>query len=134
MSRKKKEKPNNIQKFVRKGLADIIRTFNGENPKPPPPEPLPHSEAWYRDRLAERLKAKKEVNTPVGRIDILTETELIELKRSRNWKSAIGQVKSYGKFYPQHRLRIHLFREMTGTKLKNIQETCDSEGIILTWE
>ena len=96
------------------------------------------SEAWYRDRLAQELggkpKVKIEKNTPVGRIDILTSTEVIELKRVSGWKSAIGQVKSYGLYYPEHKLRIHLFGAMTESKLKTIKVHCEAEGIALSWE
>lgn len=129
-----KNKPNIFQQFVRKEIRGIIQEINDNRPEPFINEPAKHSEAWYRDHLVQELEGEKEVQTPVGRIDILTKTELIELKNVKNWKSAIGQVKSYGKFYPKHRLRIHLFGEMTESKLNNIQETCNSEGIILTWE
>ncbi len=70
----------------------------------------------------------------MGRIDILTKTELIEVKRVNGWKSAIGQVKSYGRYYPDHCLRIHLFGQLTQKLLLTIQDHCQSENISLTWE
>jgi hypothetical protein len=99
------------------------------------PSPVIGSEAWIRDCLAEKLNGKTEVVIEgIGRIDILTKKEIIEVKRVSGWKSAIGQVKSYGKYYPKHRLRVHLFGDMTERRLKTIQEHCKDEGITLTWE
>jgi hypothetical protein len=96
--------------------------------------PVKGTEAWYRDQLAEKLKGKVEVNTEAGRIDILTDTELIEVKRVSGWKGAIGQVKSYGRYYPKHSLRIHLFGKLTEKRLRMIQGVCQSEGILVTYE
>ncbi len=138
MARSKSPKPNETQKAVRGLLRDLMDKANGikrEEPITPPPK---GSEAWYRDRLAQELggkpKVKIEKNTPVGRIDILTPTEVIEVKKVCGWKWAIGQVKSYGLYYPKHKLRIHLFGAMTESKLKTIKEHCKAEGIALTWE
>lgn len=131
---KTREKPNPFQQFVRKSIKDAIQELNGNKPEPPITLPAQYSEAWYRDRLSQKLNGKTEVNTPVGRIDILTKTEVIEVKSTKNWKSAIGQVKAYGRYYPKHRPRIHLFGQMTQTRLNNIQNTCKSEAIILSWE
>ncbi len=129
-----KNKPNDFQKVIRRGVADLINSLNGRQPKPAPPPPPEHSEAWYRDRLAKKLNGKTEVSTPSGRIDILTKTEIIEVKNAKGWKSAIGQVKSYGRYYPNHRLRIHLFGQISKNKLEIIQKDCEAENITLTWE
>lgn len=115
-------------------IRGTIQDINGNRPEPPINKPSPNSEACYRDRLAKELNGKTEVNTPVGRIDIVTKTEIIELKNAKHWKSAIGQIKSYGQYYPKHRQRIHLFGELTESKLKQIQSICDLENILLTWQ
>lgn len=96
--------------------------------------PAPYSEAWYEERLAQKLHGKTQVNTPVGRIDIVTPTEIIELKKAKDWKSALGQIKCYGDFYPNHKMRIHLFGEMTQTQLNHAKSICKKENIKLTWE
>ena len=130
----KKENPNLLQQIVRGVIRDAINVHNGTKPEPPINCPPIGTEAWYRDKLATQLKGKTEVQTPVGRIDILTKIELIEVKRVSGWKSAIGQAKSYGRYYPKHRLRIHLFGKLTQSLLDIIQEHCNSEEIKLTWE
>lgn len=93
-----------------------------------------HPESWYQKRLAKKLGGDIEVQTPVGRIDILTKTEIIEVKTAKNWKAAIGQVKSYGRYYTNHSLRIHLFGAIKPSQLILIKQTCKDEGIALTHE
>jgi hypothetical protein len=129
-----RSKPNPFQKLVRAGVRDLINQINGTKTEPLINQPIEGTEAWYRDRLAKQLNGRVEVPIMQGRIDILTPTELIEVKRTSGWKEAIGQVKSYGKSYPKHSLRIHLFGNLTERKLKIVQEVCRLEGITLTWE
>ena len=50
-----------------------------------------------------------EVPVSCGRIDILTDKEIIEVKEGTCWKSALGQILIYGHFYPDKKMRIHLF-------------------------
>lgn len=75
-----------------------------------------------------------EVKTPLGRIDLLTDTELIEVKPFSSWKAAIGQVLVYGSFYPQHNKHIHLFDRLEQKTLHLIQEACTPHGIQVTFE
>jgi predicted house-cleaning noncanonical NTP pyrophosphatase (MazG superfamily) len=126
--------PNSFQKTVRSTIAEIIRGINGQKREEPITPIAKGSEADYQHRLAAKLGGEMEVYTPVGKIDILTKTEVIEVKVAKNWKSALGQVKSYGKFYPNHRLRIHLFGKLTPSALENIQSICQQENVILTYE
>lgn len=65
--------------------------------------------------LATLQNAKTEVCCPVGRIDVLTDWEIIEVKKISEWKSAIGQVLVYSLYYPHHSKRIHLFDSPTKT-------------------
>jgi hypothetical protein len=126
--------PNPFQKAVRDIIAGAIRDINGQKKEKSINPPAIGSEAYYQSRLAKKLGGKTEVFTPVGKIDILTKSEVIEVKVAANWKSALGQVKSYGKFYPKHRLRIHLFGKLTPSNLENIQSICADENVTLTYE
>jgi len=74
-------------------------------------------------------KSKIEVETPAGFIDLLTSTEIIEIKRAINWKNAIGQVISYGFYYPRHKKVIYLF-EMK-KEFDHVKEICRSYNIEL---
>ena len=84
--------------------------------------------------LQAALGGKTEVKTLLGRIDLLTETELIEVKPFKDWKSAIGQVLVYGSFYLQHKKRIHLFDRQDQPKLNLIQNACNEYGIEVTFQ
>lgn len=66
-------------------------------------------ETNIRDRLSKELNGETEVNTEFGKIDLLTKDEIVEIKHLNKWKHAFGQVLSYSKFYPNHKMRIHLF-------------------------
>lgn len=67
------------------------------------------TESQIRDRLQSQLGKLTEVKTPAGRIDLLTETEIIEVKWIGEWKSGLGQILVYSAFYPEHKRRLHLF-------------------------
>ena len=135
MGTRKRQSPNLTQKLVRGVIRNFINQLNGIVIEPEINAPSEGTEAWYRDKLAKELGGKTEIHIDqVGRIDILTKAEIIEVKNIKGWKSAIGQIKSYGQYYPNHRMRIHLFGKLTESKLKTIQQVCNIEGIILTWE
>jgi hypothetical protein len=90
-------------------------------------------ERWYRDALHREVGGEVEVKLPGGdRIDILTATEIIEVKAARNWKAAFGQVVIYSKYYPHHAKRIHLFGEVPSLGLAEIYSHCQLYGVRVT--
>jgi len=123
--------PNELQSFARWAVRSLI-----ESTRQPKPVKVasPHSENWYRDKLSASLGGKTEVATPDGRIDILTSKEVIEVKRSKEWKHALGQVLAYSKHYPAHQKRVHLFGELSIEDLTAIQGSCYEHGVRVTWE
>ena len=93
------------------------------------------SESYYRDKLAKSLNGQMEVKVPYGRIDILTNNQIIEVKHIKKWNAALGQVITYAYFYPNHQKRIHLFGvENNSHKISMIQEQCRAQNIIITFE
>ena len=94
-----------------------------------------NTEAQIRDRLKTQLCGLTEVSTLAGRIDLLTDDEIIEVKRINDWKAALGQILAYSAFYPEHRKRIHLFgRHSELSKLPDIEVACLAFGINVTAE
>lgn len=91
-------------------------------------------ESDYSINLATQLNGKREVSTLAGNIDILTESEIIEVKSVQMWKHALGQVLVYGKYYPSHQKRIHLYGETQESFLKMIESHCRPLKIVVTWE
>jgi len=92
------------------------------------------SEAKVRDRLASSINGKTEIVTPVGNIDVLTSTQIIEIKDAKSWKCALGQVIAYGHYYPSHKKRIHLFNKEYSQSKSIIEDICKKQDVIVTWE
>lgn len=84
------------------------------------------SEKVFRDLLAKELNGQVEVTLPnqFGRIDIVTPTEIIEVKALKQWKAALGQIMIYSLAYPNHRRRIHLFGSNL-ERLELITKSCE---------
>ena len=80
-----------------------------------------------------QLGGKVEAYTKFGLIDLLTETELIEIKVAHRWKDAIGHIVAKSEKYPNHKKRLHLFG-IQEPILDNIQDICDRLGIQVTFE
>ncbi|RUS93790.1 hypothetical protein DSM106972_095490 [Dulcicalothrix desertica PCC 7102] len=91
-------------------------------------------EMTIRDRMKEELGGAVEVVTAVGRIDLLTTTEIIEIKEINDWKEALGKLLAYSSFFPEHNKRIHLFGRLDLSKLATAQATCKEFDITVTFE
>lgn len=97
--------------------------------------PASSVERQIRDSLQEELGGLVEVITPAGRVDLLTNSEIIEIKNIKAWKAALGQILAYSSFYPQHQKRLHLFGTAKELKaLTDIEATCLSFDIQVTGE
>lgn len=70
---------------------------------------LSSDEEIHIQRKLELLTGGKHARCPAGIIDILSDTELIEIKRWHRWKEALGQIMAYRIYYPNHSVRIHFF-------------------------
>jgi predicted DNA-binding protein YlxM (UPF0122 family) len=90
-------------------------------------------EAQIRDRLHAEYGGNIEVQTNYGPIDLLTATELIEIKRIEDWKTGFGQVLAKSPAYPQHGKRLHLFGNSDRT-LRNVKACCREFEIVVSFE
>ena len=85
-------------------------------------------------KLEKELKGRTKV-CPFGRIDILTDTEIIEIKKWEDHKKAIGQIMGYGIYYPKLNKRIHFFGpKPTEKQMSSILEVCETLKIKITEE
>jgi hypothetical protein len=103
------------------------------------PEVLIRVEALVRDTLASKLGAATEVRCKYVVIDILSDSEIIEVKVYRLWKHALGQCVSYGLCFPGRSRRLHLFAEASEWgnakgQLETICEACSCFGVSVTLE
>jgi hypothetical protein len=84
--------------------------------------------------LHNELGGLREVIVASGKIDLLTTTQIIEVKEEVKWKEAVGQVIIYGLDYPTHKKRIHLFGEkVLGITRSRIKDYCQQLDIEVTW-
>lgn len=120
----------NRRKFyiVSKGTYDDLIARRKYKVKVSSPEKI------IADKLAVELNGKREVYVDGNkRIDILSDTQIIEVKKYKNMLSAVGQILYYSEFYPNRTRRIHLFEH--GNKRDQKFETiCGALNIILTYE
>lgn len=106
------------------------------------PDPLPRQhtgggstrEREVQERLCLALGGVMEAGTDYGRIDILTDGQVIEVKRASEWKSAVGQILVYGGIYPGHQKRIHLFDVPSKFNMSIVEENCSRLNIVLSVE
>lgn len=110
------------------------------------PDLFPNFQQWLKqgrqERTEQEVQAKlflevggnREVLTLAGKIDILTSTQVIEVKRVKKWVHGVGQVLVYGTYYPSHERRIHLFGETQASMITFIEAHCAKLGIVVTWE
>lgn len=91
-------------------------------------------EEEIRNRIWKNLGGDIEVPTMAGRIDLLTEKEIIEVKCIKKWKEAVGQVTIFSKDYPKHSKRIHLFGKCSGSFKHIIFSYCKKLNILVSYE
>lgn len=126
---------NIMKQLVREVTPDKSVGDPPRHAKPIITEPRPHrNEAYYRDKLAKQLHGDIEIPTPNGRIDIVTFDSIIEVKQVKRWKDALGQIKAYGRFYPTHQKRIHLFGDRSRVNVAMVEKTCRENAVVVTWE
>ena len=87
----------------------------------------------YSDYLAEELDGEREVPVPSGRIDVLTETEIIEVKEKADWLEAVEQVNRYSTYFPYKTKRIHLFGKSAKYSDSYISQYCEALNIRATF-
>lgn len=85
-------------------------------------------------KLAKSLNGQMEVCCKSGDIDILTEDEVIEVKKIQDWKFAMGQVLAYSCEYLDRSPRIHLFGDCTNDLWEVIMATATRFGVAVSFE
>ena len=92
-------------------------------------------ESYFRDKLADNLEnAETEVEVIGGFIDVLTDDEVIEVKRLSRYKSAIGQVQVYSLYLEGREKIIHLIDDLSNINKYEIDSICNDLGIKVTYE
>lgn len=87
-------------------------------------------EKIIQKKLKKKLGGESEIETDDdGFIDILTESEIIEIKEYGDWKCALGQILAYGVYYPDNDKIIYLFDVPKKNNIKDIRKTCNKYDV-----
>jgi len=105
--------------------------YNYELQNIKPDDPYSYREKEIQERLYNELGGVKEYETNNGRVDLLTDNEIIEIKLHDNWKHGIGQLLVYNEDIMNRKMRLHLFDGEYDERIKNI---CGKYNIDVTWE
>jgi hypothetical protein len=116
-------------------------TYNEQNKKEllyslsnlEPDEPNENKEHKVQLKLQEKIGGETEVEYEGDYIDLLTDTEIIEIKEGNKWKHAIGQLLVYSDGFPNHKKRLHLFN-YDNLDIHRVKRHCDKFNIIVTYE
>jgi len=81
--------------------------------------------------LHKKLGGEIEVKTSVGRIDLLTDELLIEIKNYIDWKCAVGQLMMYSLEYDDRKKVMYLFNVPEKNIMREISKKCKIYDIIV---
>lgn len=91
------------------------------------------NEALIQALLMEREGGEREVDTPAGYVDLLTDEFIIEVKHVKNWKDG-AKVLFFVPYFGDRKPRIHLFGGYHPDSRQFIEQACERLGIVVTWE
>ncbi len=107
------------------------------------PKPKQYIERDVRRKLQNEIGGEAEVpyiaggNGTIGYIDLMTDTEIIEVKRCDVWKDVIGQLAIYHQSHQDKYKRAHLFEtakyQKSDVAKRKIEHDLEINGIRTTW-
>ena len=68
---------------------------------------------------------KREKPGSFGRADLLIKDKIIEIKNANLWHQAVGQIRAYSYFYPEHQQCIYLFNATSKLDRKLVKAVCE---------
>ena len=92
------------------------------------------SEHSIRNKIAKLLGGQIEVPCKTGFVDVLTDLEVIEVKKIKSWKAAVGQVLIYALEFDGKIPRIHLFGNASFEFKAMIVSFCNQLSINVSFE
>ncbi|AAV50308.1 putative Kila-N domain-containing protein [Acanthamoeba castellanii mimivirus] len=87
-------------------------------------------EKEIQEKLLGKYGGEIEVETKTGRIDLMTNDKIIEIKNYYKWKNAIGQLFAYSIYYPDKKKCLYLFNVGTND-LNEIKKVCKKYDVKL---
>lgn len=110
-----------------------INVFSGVRPRLNITKSRPRIHEREIQEIMEKATGGKHQRCAVGIPDIVSDTEVIEIKRSEDFKHAFGQIVFYMLEFPDKIPRVHLFDEgITKEKIEKIKRVAKLLGVRLT--
>lgn len=91
------------------------------------------SERMIQLALQNREGGEREVETPVGFIDLVTDEHVIEIKHVTDWKDG-AKVLFYAQYLKSKKPRVHLFGGYISDFREQVEKSYKSIGVEVTWE
>jgi hypothetical protein len=91
------------------------------------------TEIRVQKALQEREGGETEVETPLGYIDLLTSSHVVEIKHVIDWKDGL-KVLLLAKYFPDRKPRIHLFGSYATATRALVEQALGELGIETSWE
>lgn len=91
------------------------------------------SERMIQLSLQSREGGEREVETPVGFIDLVTDEYVIEIKHVTDWKDG-AKVLFYAHYFESKKPRVHLFGGYIRDFKEQVEKSYQSIGVAVTWE
>lgn len=91
------------------------------------------TESLYQSKIHYEIGGQREVKTPVGIIDVLTDKHIVEVKEAKDYKHAIGQVICYSLYKPNRQKVIALFGKVSNKLKGEIEYCCGCLDIDIWW-
>jgi hypothetical protein len=88
-------------------------------------------ERKWQELVASQENGQMEVITRCGRIDVLSDLKIIEVKRACEWKHDLGQLYAYSLEYPNHARIICLFDCSDDFDKEMIVSTCKTLDVAI---
>lgn len=88
------------------------------------------AEQRMSNRLAAVIGGTREAPTLAGRIDVITNNYVIEVKNAADWKHGIGQVIIYSFYHPDKKPALFLFGSNVKIYRAIAKQHCDRLGIL----
>lgn len=98
--------PQDISGNIQRAALDNARQHIVDHPQI---DVTKQQEDAIQRRYASIFGGMREVSCMFGKVDVVTDTHVVEVKAAAKYKHAIGQVLTYAQCFPGKRKRIHLF-------------------------
>lgn len=118
------------QKFQSEPWLNLYNTLKRQSILPAKKRKYEHI---LRDLIAISENGITEKVTPVGYIDVLTASHIIEIKTLTMWKHGLGQLQAYSCYFPNKKRRLHLFDCKKESNVVEILNVCKKLGVEVTY-